>query len=38
MDALRAFYADKFGKYPHNQGDIRLAEEDEPMALAASDA
>jgi 1-acyl-sn-glycerol-3-phosphate acyltransferase len=36
MNTLRAFYADKFGKYPHNCGNIRLAEEDEPLALAAS--
>ena len=36
MDALRAFYANKFGKYPHNSGDVRLAEEDEDLPLAAS--
>jgi 1-acyl-sn-glycerol-3-phosphate acyltransferase len=28
MDKLRAFYADKHGKFPHKGGSIRLAEED----------
>jgi 1-acyl-sn-glycerol-3-phosphate acyltransferase len=27
MDAIRAFYADKRGKYPDRFGDVRLAEE-----------
>ena len=27
MDAIRAFYADKHGKYPDRFGDVRLAEE-----------
>ena len=27
MDAIRAFYADKRGKYPERFGDVRLQEE-----------
>ena len=27
MDAIRAFYVDKHGKYPDRFGDVRLAEE-----------
>jgi hypothetical protein len=27
MDTIRAFYADKRGKYPDCFGDVRLAEE-----------
>ncbi len=30
MDKIRAFYADKRGKYPENESRIRLKEEDEP--------
>ena len=29
MDLLRAFYADKVGKYPERFGEVRLREEDE---------
>jgi hypothetical protein len=28
MDAIRAFYADKTGKYPESFGPVRLREED----------
>jgi 1-acyl-sn-glycerol-3-phosphate acyltransferase len=35
MDAFRAFYADKFGKHPHNAGQVRLAEEDAVIPIAA---
>lgn len=41
MDLIRAFYADKHGKYPENFGPIRLKEEGDetlPVAKAASDA
>jgi 1-acyl-sn-glycerol-3-phosphate acyltransferase len=29
MDKIRAFYADKVGRYPDQFGEVRLAEEDE---------
>lgn len=29
MDQARAFYADKVGKYPENQGPVRVKEEDQ---------
>ena len=32
MDVLRAFYADKQGRYPEHQGPIRLEAEDAPAA------
>ena len=41
MDAIRAFYADKRGKYPERFGRIRLREEkpdpDPDAVLAATD-
>ena len=30
MDAIRAFYADKTGKYPELFGPVRLREEEAP--------
>lgn len=41
MDAVRAFYADKKGKFPERFGHIRLREEDEadpPTSIAAAPA
>lgn len=35
MDAIRAFYADKTGKYPENFGPVRLKEEETDAQLAA---
>ena len=35
MDRIRAFYADKVGKYPDCFGEIRLREEDAPPTAAA---
>lgn len=32
MDRIRAFYADKYGKYPENFGPVRLKEEDNLQA------
>jgi hypothetical protein len=29
MDEIRAFFADKVGRYPEKKGEIRLHEEDE---------
>lgn len=36
MDVVRAFYADKLGKYPELFGDIRLLEEKEDSTTSAS--
>jgi 1-acyl-sn-glycerol-3-phosphate acyltransferase len=36
MDKLRAFYADKLGKYPHLTSPIRLAEENAPEVAEAT--
>ena len=38
MDELRAFYADKVGKFPEQAGRPRLREEDEPARVAAGRA
>ena len=35
MDRLRAFYADKRGLYPQNQGPVRLRQEDETAPRGA---
>ena len=36
MDAFRAFYAGKTGKYPANSGSIRLVEESDPTVVPAA--
>lgn len=36
MDAVRAFYADKQGRFPERFGTIRLREEDEPWPEATT--
>ena len=36
MDFIRAFYADKFGRYPDKQGPIKLAAEDAAEEARAS--
>jgi 1-acyl-sn-glycerol-3-phosphate acyltransferase len=33
MDRIRAFYADKIGKYPANTGEVRLREEEAPVPV-----